>query len=361
MECEFCKKIFKTKSSLINHQKTVKSCLILQGKNEDEETLKYNCGFCKKNFSRIYNLERHEYDCKIKKQEEKENVLKQLEEYKLLKDENKKLKSEIKNQKYSEKDYEELKKIKIDYEKEISILKFNVNNYEKQISELNKKIEKYEDLLIKKIENDDKEKSSLLQQVILKPSTNTTNTVSNTIKNTYNLGDNLVCFNKENITERFDSLTNKHYRSKLEDFCKSLVDKLSDMIVTTDIARQIVAIKPEEGNIERLHSTLAVQKAIELYDSKNLEVNCKKAIEKDKEWMNTLDDEIRGQYQLNYTENLGNIKDLQKNTNNKIICTTANHLSKKTYKKALPLPEQSIPIAEEARSSTEPVIENLIE
>ena len=71
MECEFCKKILKTKYSLISHQKTVKNCLLLQGKEEDEETLKYNCSFCNKKFSRYYNLERHEYDCKIKKQEER--------------------------------------------------------------------------------------------------------------------------------------------------------------------------------------------------------------------------------------------------------------------------------------------------
>lgn len=348
MECNFCKKIFKTKYTLSTHQQTAKNCLEKQGKLQNILSDTYECNFCKKFFTTKKVLDSHEFSCKVKKEEEKENISKQLEEYKFLKDENRKLKSEIKHQ----------KQLNIDYEKQITKLN---TDYEKQITELNKKIEKYEDLLIKKIENDDKEKSSLLQQVISKPSTNTNNTVSNTIKNTYNLGDNLVCFNKENITERIDSLTNKHYRSKLEDFCKSLVDKLSDMIVTTDIARQIVAIKPEEGNIQKIHSLVAVQKAIELYDCKNLEKNCNNAISKDKEWLDSLDDEDKGQYIINYTENLENIRDLRKNPNNKIICTTANHLSKKTYKKALPLPEQSIPTVEEARSSSEPVIENLIE
>ena len=71
MECDFCKKIFKNKYSLSTHQKSVKSCLLLQGKNEeDENCFKYSCRFCDKKFSKDYNFERHEISCKVKKEEE---------------------------------------------------------------------------------------------------------------------------------------------------------------------------------------------------------------------------------------------------------------------------------------------------
>ena len=50
MECEFCKKVFKTKYSLFTHKTSTKSCLIIQGKINVEETLKYDCNFCDKKF-----------------------------------------------------------------------------------------------------------------------------------------------------------------------------------------------------------------------------------------------------------------------------------------------------------------------
>ena len=79
MECEFCKKVFKNKYSLSNHQKTTKNCLLLQGKLEDETILKYECNFCNKKFSLKQILEDHVFICKFKKQEEKESILKQVE------------------------------------------------------------------------------------------------------------------------------------------------------------------------------------------------------------------------------------------------------------------------------------------
>ena len=56
MECQYCKNIFTTKTSLNTHQKTTKYCLILRG-NEIPST--YTCTGCSKNFARKYEYHRH--------------------------------------------------------------------------------------------------------------------------------------------------------------------------------------------------------------------------------------------------------------------------------------------------------------
>ncbi len=63
MECTFCNKIFATKSSLNNHQKTTKYCLKLQGKNQKD---KFECQYCNKIFTIKTNLIGHYVICKEK-------------------------------------------------------------------------------------------------------------------------------------------------------------------------------------------------------------------------------------------------------------------------------------------------------
>ena len=91
MECQYCKKILRTISSLNQHQKTVKSCLKLQG--EDIKG-KYVCDFCKKDYQTKSDLNIHQNTCKFKRnkdiQEEVNNLKRELEvlkRYKKNKDE----------------------------------------------------------------------------------------------------------------------------------------------------------------------------------------------------------------------------------------------------------------------------------
>ena len=75
MECEYCKKILKNKSSLNYHQKTTKYCLKIQCK---DSTI-YTCKDCNKNLSTKQHYTIHIENC-VKK---KNNIIKNFEEEKI--------------------------------------------------------------------------------------------------------------------------------------------------------------------------------------------------------------------------------------------------------------------------------------
>ena len=87
MECNFCKSILKTLSSLNYHKKSNKKCLELQNRTvENVKSSLVMCNFCNIKFT---NIKTHLLSCKIKKNEYFENLQ---EEFKKLQKENKKLK-----------------------------------------------------------------------------------------------------------------------------------------------------------------------------------------------------------------------------------------------------------------------------
>lgn len=61
MECKYCKRVLKTKSSLNNHQKTTKYCLKIQGKDIKRC---FECKYCSKNFIKKGHLTDHFKVCK---------------------------------------------------------------------------------------------------------------------------------------------------------------------------------------------------------------------------------------------------------------------------------------------------------
>lgn len=85
MECEYCKKILQTKSSLNSHQLKTKYCLKLQGK-ETKGT--FECGFCKKTYTKKDHLQEHLKVCignSVHVQELKQELLDSKQEIALLK------------------------------------------------------------------------------------------------------------------------------------------------------------------------------------------------------------------------------------------------------------------------------------
>ena len=63
MECEFCKKVLTNKAVLHRHQRTVASCLELQGKI----LVGYICDYCDGSYAEKSGLSRHLLSCKIKR------------------------------------------------------------------------------------------------------------------------------------------------------------------------------------------------------------------------------------------------------------------------------------------------------
>ena len=89
LTCKFCKKIFNTKSNLYRHQKTTKSCLVIQEKENytNISIITYDCNICEKKFTSKQILNSHMTSCpvlplKIKYDkiiESKDNLIKSLQ------------------------------------------------------------------------------------------------------------------------------------------------------------------------------------------------------------------------------------------------------------------------------------------
>jgi hypothetical protein len=88
MECNFCKSILKTVSSLNYHMKNNKKCIEIQSKTvEDIKTALVDCEYCGKSFSAT-NINKHAITCKIKK---KIDIDKGLIEFEILQNKNKEI------------------------------------------------------------------------------------------------------------------------------------------------------------------------------------------------------------------------------------------------------------------------------
>jgi hypothetical protein len=67
MECEYCKKVFSTLRVKMVHQKTTKTCLIIQDRmGISNEKITYPCTFCSKHFTTKVNQKYHLNICKQK-------------------------------------------------------------------------------------------------------------------------------------------------------------------------------------------------------------------------------------------------------------------------------------------------------
>jgi hypothetical protein len=62
-ECEFCKKVYSSKSNLTYHKKTTKSCLALR---ENVQIEHYKCSYCEYYCENKNNTKKHELICKLK-------------------------------------------------------------------------------------------------------------------------------------------------------------------------------------------------------------------------------------------------------------------------------------------------------
>jgi hypothetical protein len=72
-KCDVCKKDrkFSSYQSLWNHKKNFHKPVVVQEESSSSEEEQFTCSFCNKNYSKKFNLTRHQEKCKAKNENEK--------------------------------------------------------------------------------------------------------------------------------------------------------------------------------------------------------------------------------------------------------------------------------------------------
>jgi len=190
MNCEFCNRVFTTKSSLRYHQSTAKYCLTIQGKNNNV----HSCSFCKKQYTQKIDLERHLLKC-----------------------------SELKTQNI------EINYQKIIMEKDNTIIELekSIEDQRQQIKDLQATIEKLASQAISRTTN-----------------TTTKNTqINNYIQQLQPITDDIL---KDNVP----NLTIEHILKGAEGYAEYALEyPLKNRIICVDYARRKVKFKDSNGNL----------------------------------------------------------------------------------------------------------------
>jgi hypothetical protein len=224
MECQFCKKIFSSISSLNNHKITAKYCLKIQG----NIISKYDCEFCNKSFTKKSGLKTHLISCKEKKSKNEDikdstidNLTKEINN--LIKD------KDDKNLLISKLDT----KLKLITEK----TKEQIDNYKEQIEEYKDQIYQLQDRL-----------ERMGTKAIEKPTTTTTNNTINKIQlNTFPSQQEI----NNKIEGKFNDVYILNGMKGVADFVYENIIKLEDgnvVYACYDRARQMFKYKDKDGN-----------------------------------------------------------------------------------------------------------------
>ena len=240
MKCEFCGNEFSNKTNLNSHQKTAKYCLELR----NLEVKLYSCEHCKKGFTKLFHLERHQEICKTFETNTLLN-LKSIEHENI----------ELKNEQIIYK--KELENIRIAYEKKLSlkdrIIKKIRIECDKKLSDKDTIIEEQK-ILIKEFQEEYKNKlekqnkdltdriQSMAEKAIAKPSTLNQNTTNQIINNMMPITD-------AHLQEHVQNLNPVHVQNGASGYAKYALEfPLKDMIVCTDFQRRSCKYKDENGN-----------------------------------------------------------------------------------------------------------------
>ena len=190
MECEFCKKTFKTVSILNNHKKTARYCLDIQNKKNNE----FSCSYCDKLLTTKNKLIIHENRCKEK------NMYVSIESYKSLENQLKDKENQLKD---------------------------TIERYESQIKELQNQL------------------ASIARSAASKPThiQNNNNRINNII-------NNLLPITDDHLKEQAQFLTIEHIKKGASGYARYALDyPLKDRIYCSDFARKKVNYKDSEGNM----------------------------------------------------------------------------------------------------------------
>ena len=200
--CNFCSKEFSCKTSLNNHQRTVKSCLKLQGKEEKE--LAIECINCKKILA-VRSYKQHKIKCDLiieKTKKDKDNLE---EQNKKLKSINEQYELELMNLRlYNDKLKTELEESR-SYNEKIRMELVEYKSYNTILKEQNEKLQSISTSVTMKLA----EKTTTVNnnQKTLVISTPLTNDVLRQCANTFNI-DN--AYNINGITKHLTSSLEEH-------------------------------------------------------------------------------------------------------------------------------------------------------
>uniref|UniRef100_A0A6C0CZP0 C2H2-type domain-containing protein n=1 Tax=viral metagenome TaxID=1070528 RepID=A0A6C0CZP0_9ZZZZ len=232
-KCEHCDTIFNNTSSLNNHKKKAKYCLIKQGKiqSKSEEDIVYNCEYCDKILSNKYNLNAHINTCSVKIEKEKlkeEEYVKQT--IQTLSRENDKLKT---NEKCLKENLccknNQIQELKNNYELQLEYK----NN---QIQELKTQIEKLQDTI-----------ASIAAQPKTVNQNNTTKTNNNNSR--VNVINNLAPMTDDEYKKLGDMLQRSHLERGADGFAELAIQFFQGKAVCTDLSRRMVTHKDAEGRV----------------------------------------------------------------------------------------------------------------
>ena len=223
-KCEFCEKVFSTKSNLNCHKKNTKKCLVKRQDCQIKNLENYICSYCEKSYTSKNNLNTHLEKCvKYLTEKRNEKIVKELEDIKT--------KLELKEKEL------ELKDKEIIFLKELH--KEEIDKYQNQINTLTNKFE------------------NICIEAVNKPTS--TNNITNKNNDVYNTTYNQltpVNLSPEHIYEIFDK------NLKLEDIYKGqigLANVVAKKLLTdengkplafcNDKSRQIIKYKDENNQI----------------------------------------------------------------------------------------------------------------
>jgi hypothetical protein len=215
MDCQYCKKTFKTTSNLNYHIKNAKYCLTLRNENSDGN---FQCKNCLKNFSSKQIKDIHENKCKA-------NIKDIMNENMILKE---KFKEKLQNK-----------------DEKIKELKEQLTEKDKKITELENQIERLAIIAINRpthVQNNNQR----INQII----------------------NNLTPITEQYLKDQAEFLTIEHIKDGVDGYVKYALDyPLKDKIVCTDFSRRKIKYKDEEGNLiddpEMLKLSQKLFKAIE--------------------------------------------------------------------------------------------------
>jgi hypothetical protein len=223
ISCKHCNTVFNTKSSLNNHMNTAKYCIKIQEKKM------FKCEHCEKILSTKQNLLKHKDSCnKKKKQESKDNELKELKE---------KFSKEL-------------------IEKDKIIVKINtqLENYKEQ---LGKQEQNYKEALEKQ-EDQIKDLQEKLDKIANKAVDRPTTIVSNKTTNNLNITSSLDLNNLEKIKNTIENKLNVNHvvdgQKGLAKFMVETILKDDDgnlLYVCTDKSRNMFKFKNSDGEINK--------------------------------------------------------------------------------------------------------------